>query len=637
MLNLQALSDITDAQSLSQLFVKLGYTDCFGEFYIEDLELAPAVEDSVYCAYLLASYQETELQVVLIEFKWNEDSILKQRLQAIARNLNDRGTLFLVLATTDYERLFVATTIHQYKQHTEEFQRIVKQSIVQLENAEIFDAHHLAKLAATGQDPKKLYQTQHQFISFAARRKRDKQEPLDTVGSYLSAIGKTQLLSAEQEIILARKAKRWFDFEKVYVAFQKKQKRIPSDAEWAEKLNLSLKQFYLELHPSKRARDKFIEANLRLVVSIAKKYTYNTLDLPDLIQQGNYGLTIAVKRFDPARGNKFSTYATHWIRQSITRAIKNDSRCIRLPVHLWDFSSHIKKAERTLIQRGIKPTHREIAGLLDCPVKKVSDTIRWFAPVSSLNALISNSDDLRWDSQMTDNRENYLDYLERNDAIERLLATLTGKKEQEVIIKRYGLQDEQPKTLQAIGEEYGITRERTRQIENKAMKKLRQTKRMLFPPNPEECQQIVEIKRNPRAANLPASTNTVFFTFKTQEKFQNPEIINAKVPGKIPNDSLNSEGNHSVSTLKNINSSCSTAPKLSNQETFNEIDKNRSKFPNDNPSLKKYIQDSIASQIYQTRSQIIYIIWGILRNSSEELYELANCRLVELFDGCFPI
>jgi RNA polymerase nonessential primary-like sigma factor len=478
MLCLEDLTTIEDPQSLAQVFVKLGYEDCFGELDIEALELHPATESSIDRCYLLASYQETELQVILFKLKWCSPDILKRRLHSIAKHLSNRPTLFLVIGTTSYEELYVLATLHHFNQKMELVKNI-QTSIIRLQEAEIFDVNQLKKLVINSRNPRKLYQEQHHFLSFASQRKRDsKKISRDTVGSYLKAIGQVKLLTATEEITLARRAKLWFELQDLYTGYQEKYGIAPNDSQWAAYAGLNLSDFYTKQFIGKAARNRLVEANLRLVVSIAKRYTYSSLDLLDLIQEGNVGLLTAVKKFDPQLGNKFSTYATWWIRQSILRAIGNDSRTIRLPIHLWDEYHKIRKTQAGHYQKGILSTYSLIASELNISVEKVRKTTLAFRDLISLDIYIGEDKDTSFSDFIVDDHPRPEELAEKYDLTRQIYQILQSLpiQDRKVIIHRFGLFTHErngEKTLQEIGGELGVTRERVRQIQEKALKRLR--------------------------------------------------------------------------------------------------------------------------------------------------------------------
>ena len=266
----------------------------------------------------------------------------------------------------------------------------------------------------------------------------------DSIRLYLREIGRIQLLTAEQEIGLARRiAKGGYD--------------------------------------GIVAKRQLVQANLRLVVSIAKKYLNRGLPFLDLIQEGNLGLIRAAEKFDPDRGYKFSTYATWWIRQGITRALADKSRTIRVPVHMVETINKFKKITRELSQ-GLnrRPTENELAVALDVSIQKVKEIIGANRTPVSLETPLGKEEDSRLgdfiaDAESARPDSSAADELLRSD-IDDILNTLLPR-EREVVRLRYGLDDGRERTLEEVGQLFGITRERVRQIEFKAMRKLRQPDR----------------------------------------------------------------------------------------------------------------------------------------------------------------
>ena len=264
----------------------------------------------------------------------------------------------------------------------------------------------------------------------------------DTVRMYLKDIGKIQMLTAEEEAVVAHAAKE-------------------GDQE---------------------ARKRLVECNLRLVVSIAKKHMNRGLSFLDLIQEGNIGLMKAADKFDIDKGYKFSTYATWWIRQAITRAIADQARIIRLPVHLTETANRLRKAQRRLTEElGREPYISELAEELDIEEDKVKDLLQATRDATSLDTTVGDEDDTTLEDFVADANaqspeRNAINVLLREE-INRILMDLK-EREREVIILRYGLNGGEPKTLEEVGEKFHVTRERIRQIEAKALKKLKNPNRI---------------------------------------------------------------------------------------------------------------------------------------------------------------
>ncbi len=291
----------------------------------------------------------------------------------------------------------------------------------------------------------------------------------DSVRMWLREIGRTRLLTFDEEV---RLAKRMEAGEKAKKILQEKGPKLSEE----EKRRL---QRIVDV--GSKAKDTLIRANLRLVVAIAKKYSGRGMAFPDLIQEGNIGLIRAVEKFDYRKGYKFSTYATWWIRQAITRAIADHSRTIRIPVHMVETINRLVKASSRLQQTlGREPTVEEIAREVNMPAERVSEIVRIAPEPLSLETPIGEEDDSHLsdfiqDPEATSPDEAAATGLLR-EQIASVLNTLT-EREREVLKMRFGLDDGYPRTLEEVGRYFKVTRERIRQIEAKALKKLRHPSR----------------------------------------------------------------------------------------------------------------------------------------------------------------
>jgi len=290
----------------------------------------------------------------------------------------------------------------------------------------------------------------------------------DPVKDYLKQIGKVALLNAELEVDLAKRIEAGLFAEEKLATDKKLGKEMHRDLTWVAK-------------DGQRAKAHLLEANLRLVVSLAKRYTGRGMQFLDLIQEGNLGLIRAVEKFDYTKGYKFSTYATWWIRQAITRAMADQARTIRIPVHMVEVINKLARVQRQLLQDlGREPSPEELARELDMTPEKVVEVQKYGREPISLSTPLGEDGDSEFGDLIEDVEA--VSPVEasvakaRNEAIERLLAGLT-EREARVIKSRYGLVDGISKTLDQIGEELGVTRERIRQIEAKTMHKLQHPSR----------------------------------------------------------------------------------------------------------------------------------------------------------------
>lgn len=301
----------------------------------------------------------------------------------------------------------------------------------------------------------------------------------DTIRSYLREIGEVKLLDADKEITLARQISKLLALERISARFKSINGRHPSIEEWADAASMDHPTFRQVLRDGLRAKEHMVAANLRLVVSIAKKYLNRGLTFQDLIQEGSIGLIRGAEKFDGNKGFKFSTYATWWIRQAITRAIADHSRPIRLPVHVNDTISAIRKTTKQLFSElNRPPSESEIAERMRLSVEKLRFLTRSSRSTLSLETPIGrDSRDsaatlgsfIEWNGDTPE--EATVKSLLRED-IENVLNTLSPR-ERDVVRMRYGFDDGKMKTLEEIGTIFAVTRERIRQIEAKALRKLR--------------------------------------------------------------------------------------------------------------------------------------------------------------------
>ena len=294
----------------------------------------------------------------------------------------------------------------------------------------------------------------------------------DAVRLYLKEIGRVPLLDAAEEVWIATRIRSGGEAADTLAELSVTKEPLESD----DRAHLECLVSDGEL-----ARDELTRANLRLVVSIAKRYAGRGMALLDVIQEGNLGLIRAVEKFDHSKGFKFSTYATWWIRQSITRAIADQSRTIRIPVHVAETVNRVKRVQSEMRQGLMRePTVEELAAEVDEPVAKVSEILRISMDLLSLDSPIGEGEDSNLANFVEDqNAVAPGDAVTRTllvEAVREVLGDLP-KREQEVVRMRFGLDDGQPRTLKEVGEAFGVTRERIRQIEAKTLTKLRRPHR----------------------------------------------------------------------------------------------------------------------------------------------------------------
>ena len=301
----------------------------------------------------------------------------------------------------------------------------------------------------------------------------DAQSPAaDLVRVYLNGIGKTALLTAEQEVELAKRIEAGVFAKHVLDTAAAEGRQL--DRSYAADLRAVVRD-------GESAKNHLLEANLRLVVSIAKRYTGRGMAFLDLIQEGNLGLIRAVEKFDYTKGYKFSTYATWWIRQAITRAMADQARTIRIPVHMVEVINKLGRIQRELLQDlGREPTPEELAKEMDITPEKVLEIQQYAREPISLDQTIGDEGDSQLGDFIEDSEAvvavDAVSFSLLQDQLQQVLQTLS-EREAGVVRLRFGLTDGQPRTLDEIGQVYGVTRERIRQIESKTMSKLRHPSR----------------------------------------------------------------------------------------------------------------------------------------------------------------
>ena len=349
---------------------------------------------------------------------------------------------------------------------------------------------NLDKEASTAKVTTKVTTEKKAATKKTAKRKAKPLYTTDAVRAYLHEIGRVPLLSHEDEIVLGKQVQQLMALLEVKETLEAElpasEEADESSAEaeishqqWAEAAGMTEAELDNHLRRGQRSKRKMIEANLRLVVAVAKKYQKRNLEFLDLIQEGTLGLERGVEKFDPMKGYKFSTYAYWWIRQAITRAIAQQARTIRLPIHITEKLNKIKRVQRELSQKlGRSPNAAEIGQELELEPKQVREYLSIARQPISLDVRIGDNQDTELRDLLEDDGASPEDYTVQQSLrqdIFRMLSELTPQ-QQEVINLRFGLGDGDPLSLAKVGQRMGISRERVRQLEQQALKHLRRRK-----------------------------------------------------------------------------------------------------------------------------------------------------------------
>ncbi len=306
----------------------------------------------------------------------------------------------------------------------------------------------------------------------------NKTEHDDAVGAFFKEMARYPLLKADEEVELARRVRFLEEMRELQASLSEKLGEQASKENVASELGITERQLESRLYQGRVAKRKMIRSNLRLVVSIAKRYLNRGVPFLDLIQEGAMGLNRATEKFDPDKGYKFSTYAYWWIRQAITRAIANDARTIRLPIHIVEKLNKLKKAQRELKQKLCRnPTEAEMAEALEIPLPQLRQLQQLRRQALSLNHRVGKEEDTEL-MDLLEDEDNQSPEAKMNENMMRqeiweVLGDVLTPREKDVISLRYGLTTSEPCTLEEVGNMFNLSRERVRQIQSKAMRKLR--------------------------------------------------------------------------------------------------------------------------------------------------------------------
>ncbi len=474
-LKLRDLESITSSQDVANLFKKLNYTIINQPIDIEDFNLSFNQHNQIKNSYLIADEEKINLQIILLELNYptwvTVDDYVKNFL-SISKQINNRSSDLLIIGTVAYKELIFLNWSGKFDENynfsLKKNDRIVNLVFPQLNDLQFFHSLIINNQVKSLNDH---YEVIFSQINSENKRRKDK---VDSIRIYLQEIGKIPLLTREQEILFSKNYKDFVELEKTKENLTKNLGYKPNLEELAHHLNKDIKTLGKIYYQGISARKKLIEANLRLVVNVAKKYRCSDVDLLDLIQEGNLGLIKAVEKFDYTKGYRFSTYAYWWIRQAITRYQSNYSRIIRLPIHVWNYKQKIKKAYWNLVTKGEIINTNNIANYLGKSKEEFLGKIQYFQNILSLDQQVKNGEDndsLLIDFIIDHSQNNLLDHISDKEFVKNIIDLLT-ESEKQVIILRFGLDGKDKKSLQEIANIIGVSRERIRQIQQKALDKI---------------------------------------------------------------------------------------------------------------------------------------------------------------------
>lgn len=482
-LELSDIKTISSPKQIATLFEKLGYNFQVEQLDIKQLELPTNCDEAICDAYRIYDEAKDDLQVLLFELRPEElktNSKLHGRMANIAQSIYKSTKKILLIGTNNYHQLVIVIP-QKIDNKLEKIDCQIKWWIIDCKNPTYYDTYWLEKAAHTKFESPEIFTNQYNNEPSYDLDEEPQTATFteDSIRFYQQKINQISRLRGDEETHLARQIDELLALERTREKLEKKLQRSPNETEWATAVKISVSELRDRLKQGRRAKNKMVTANLRLVISIAKRYQNRGLDLLDLIQEGSLGLIRATEKFDYTKGYKFSTYGIWWIRQAITRAICDYSRMIRLPVYLYETVSQIKKTVMQMSLESSPITAEAVATRMEMTTEKLRFIVQCAQATLSLDCPIGKGENTIHSEAIKFEGETPAEYVFENclrEDVETVLKTLT-ERERNVLRMRFGLDDGQEKTLKEIGDTFNLTRERIRQIEVKALKKLEDPKR----------------------------------------------------------------------------------------------------------------------------------------------------------------